>query len=62
MAAHGRVTDVARLLREIIAYEVHRPALLKRAEVAGTLGEQVLKLGGDLLALGGWPSGVRGAT
>ena len=60
LAAHGRVADVACVLGEIRAYEVDCPARLKRAAVAGTLGSQVLKLGGDLLACGGRPSGVRG--
>ena len=60
VAAHGRVTDVARCLREIMADEVHCPALLTGAEVAGTLDEQVLQLCGDLLAFGGGPPGLRG--
>jgi hypothetical protein len=38
LAAHGRVTDVACVLGEIRADEVDRPAVLNRAEVAGTLG------------------------
>jgi hypothetical protein len=58
-AAPGRVTNVARFLREIMAEEVHRPARLHRTEVAGTLGSQGLKRCGDLLAFGGWPSGGR---
>jgi hypothetical protein len=52
LAAHGRVTDVACVLCEIMAYEVDRPAVLNRAKVAWTLGQQALKLCDDALAFG----------
>ena len=58
--AYGRITDIARLLGEIMANEVDRPAILDIAEVAGTLGQQVLKLGRDVLAFGGRTPGLRG--
>ena len=60
LAAHGRVTDVARGVREMMADEVDRPALLNIAQVTWALSQQVLKLCGDTLALRGWPSGLRG--
>ena len=39
LAAHGRITDVAGVLGEVMADEVDRPAGLNIAEVAGTLGQ-----------------------
>jgi hypothetical protein len=60
LAAHGRVTDVAQVLYEIMTDEVDRPAVLNIAEVAGTLGQQALKLGRDVLAFGGRTPGLRG--
>jgi hypothetical protein len=60
LAAHGRVADVAGVRDEIMAYEVDGPALLHRADVAGTLGSQALKVCGDALAFGGWTSGLGG--
>ena len=62
LAAHGRITVVAGVLGEIMADEVHGPALLHRAEVAWTLGQQALKVCGDELAFGGRTPGLRGVV
>jgi hypothetical protein len=43
-----------------MAYEVHCPAVLNVAKVAGTLGQQRLELGRDVLTFGGWPPKLRG--
>jgi hypothetical protein len=40
--------------------EVDRPAVLNIAEVARTLGQQVLKVCSDALAFGGRTPGLRG--
>ena len=62
LAAHGRITVVAGVLGEIMADEVHGPALLHRAEVAWTLGQQALKVCGDELAFGGRTPGLWGVV
>ena len=42
--------------------EVHGPAVLNRAKMARTVGQQVLKLCGDALAFGGRTPGLRGVV
>jgi hypothetical protein len=44
------------VLGEIIAEEIDGPAVFNRAEMAGTVGEELLDLGGDTLPCGGRPS------
>ena len=60
LAAHGRVTDIACVLGEGMADEGDRPAGLTIAEVAGTLGQQALKVGRDDLTCGGRTPRLRG--
>ena len=45
-----------------MADEVHCPALLNRAEVAWTLGQQALKVCGNALGFGGRTPGLRGVV
>jgi len=42
------------VLREISTEEIDGPALFNRAEVAGTVDEELLDLLGNALAFGGW--------
>ena len=56
LASHRRVTDRLGVCGEIIAEEIDRPAVFTRAEVAGTVDEELLELLGDVLAFRGRPS------
>lgn len=49
-AADRRVTDRLLMLGKIIAEEIDGPALFNRAEMAGTVDEEVLDLCGNALA------------
>jgi hypothetical protein len=50
------------VLGEIIAEKLDCPPVFNVAEVAGTLGQQALKVGGDELAFGGRTPGLRGVV
>ena len=64
LASHRRVTDRLVVCGEIIAEEMHRPAVFNRAEVAGTVDEERRDLFGNALAFGGLgaPVGVYGGA
>src|SRR5918911_1046823 len=60
LASHRRVTAHLVVCGEIIAKEIDRPAVFNRAEVAGTVAEELLELLGDVLAFRGRPARLGG--
>ena len=58
LAADRRVTDRLLVLGEIIADKIDGPALFNRAEMAGTVDEEVLDLCRNALAFGGGTPGL----
>ncbi len=56
LTAHRRVTGGDVVLGERIAEEIDGPAVFHIVEMAGTVGEEPLDLGGDTLPCGGRPA------